>query len=160
MKRTEIVFAVWLLAVFYCWTFVAYSFVFMGHEDGIPSSVMAYLPSACSILYCLLLPLGLRLFRSSRRFCLIFSILRTIQLCGIILYGAAIFFADDFAYAVISVFVCILLPCLRLPFSRPSSILIVLGIYMLTITWLGWSSCRRRTTPPAHSRSHNSAAHP
>lgn len=62
--RRLLAFSLWLVAVLYCWCGAFYKFSFLRAEDDSP---LSFWIRVGAVLYCILLLLGLWLFRADRR---------------------------------------------------------------------------------------------
>ena len=114
--RRLIAFALWLVAVLYCWCGAFYKFSFLRAGDDSP---LSFWIRAGAVLYCLLLPLGLWLFRTDRRFLAVFLVLRILQFVPALVVVLAGVLSTDFITAILYAFLVFFLPYATLPLSDP-----------------------------------------
>ncbi len=114
--RRLIAFALWLVAVLYCWCGAFYKFSFLRAGDDSP---LSFWIRAGAVLYCLLLPLGLWLFRADRRFLAAFLVLRILQFVPALVVVLAGVLSSDFITAILYAFLMFFLPYATLPLSDP-----------------------------------------
>ena len=114
--RRLIAFALWLVAVLYCWCGAFYKFSFLRAGDDSP---LSFWIRAGAVLYCLLLPLGLWLFRADRRFLAAFLVLRILQFVPALVVVLAGVLSSDFITAILYAFLVFFLPYATLPLSDP-----------------------------------------
>ena len=124
--RRLIAFSLWLVAVLYCWCGAFYKFSFLRAEDDSPLSLWI---RAGAVLYCLLLPLGLGLFRADRRFVAAFLVLRTLQFVAALVVVLAGVLSTDFITAILYAFLVFSLPYATLPLSDPAWIAGCICVY-------------------------------
>mgnify|MGYP007046417666 CR=1 FL=1 len=114
--RRLIAFSLWLVAVLYCWCGAFYKFSFLRAEDD---STLSFWIRAGAVLYCILLPLGLWLFRADRRFVAAFLVLRILQFVAALVVVLAGVLSTDFVTAILYAFLVFSLPYATLPLSEP-----------------------------------------
>ena len=115
-NRRLIAFALWLVAVRYCWCGAFHRFSFLRAGDDSP---LSFWIRAGAVLYCLLLPLGLWLFRADRRFLAAFLVLRILQFVPALVVVLAGVLSTDFITAILYAFLVFFLPYATLPLSDP-----------------------------------------
>lgn len=114
--RRLIAFFLWLVAVLYCWCGAFYKFSFLRAEDDSP---LSFWIRVGAVLYCILLPLGLWLFRADRRFVAAFLVLRILQFVAALVVVLAGVLSTDFVTAILYAFLVFSLPYATLPLSEP-----------------------------------------
>ena len=114
--RRLIAFSLWLVAVLYCWCGAFYKFSFLRAEDDSP---LSFWIRVGAVLYCILLPLGLWLFRADRRFVAAFLVLRILQFVAALVVVLAGELSTDFVTAILYAFLVFSLPYATLPLSEP-----------------------------------------
>ena len=115
--RRLLAFSLWLVAVLYCWCGAFYKFSFLRAEDDSP---LSFWIRVGAVLYCILLPLGLWLFRADRRFVAAFLVLRTLQFVAALVVVLAGVLSTDFITAILYAFLVFSLPYATLPLSDPA----------------------------------------
>ena len=114
--RRLLAFGLWLVAVLYCWCGAFYKFSFLRAGDDSP---LSFWIRAGAVLYCILLPLGLWLFRADRRFVAAFLVLRILQFVAALVVVLAGVLSTDFIVAILYAFLLFSLPYATLPLSDP-----------------------------------------
>ena len=114
--RRLLAFSLWLVAVLYCWCGAFYKFSFLRAGDDSP---LSFWIRAGAVLYCILLPLGLWLFRADRRFVAAFLVLRSLQFVAALVVVLAGVLSTDFIVAILYAFLFFSLPYATLPLSDP-----------------------------------------
>ena len=115
-NRRLLALALWLTAVLYCWCGAFFKFSFLHAGDDSPLSLWI---RAGAVLYCILLPLGLWLFRADRRFVAAFLVLRILQFVAALVVVLAGVLSTDFVTAILYAFLVFSLPYATLPLSEP-----------------------------------------
>ena len=128
--RRLIAFALWLVAVLYCWCGAFYRFSFLRAGDDSP---LSFWIRAGAVLYCLLLPLGLWLFRADRRFLAAFLVLRILQFVPALVVVLAGVLSSDFITAILYAFLVFFLPYATLPLSDPVWIAGCICVYSVVL---------------------------
>lgn len=124
--RRLLAFSLWLVAVLYCWCGAFYKFSFLRAEDDSP---LSFWIRVGAVLYCILLPLGLWLFRADRRFVAAFLVLRTLQFVAALVVVLAGVLSTDFITAILYAFLVFSLPYATLPLSDPAWIAGCICVY-------------------------------
>ena len=114
--RRLLALALWLTAVLYCWCGAFFKFSFLHAGDD---STLSFWIRAGAVLYCILLPLGLWLFRADRRFVAAFLVLRILQFVAALVVVLAGVLSTDFVTAILYAFLVFSLPYATLPLSEP-----------------------------------------
>lgn len=128
--RRLIAFALWLVAVLYCWCGAFYRFSFLRAGDDSP---LSFWIRTGAVLYCLLLPLGLWLFRADRRFLAAFLVLRILQFVPALVVVLAGVLSSDFITAILYAFLVFFLPYATLPLSDPVWIAGCICVYSVVL---------------------------
>ena len=128
--RRFLAFALWLVAVLYCWCGAFYKFSFLRAGDESPLSFWIH---AGAVLYCLLLPLGLWLFRADRRFVAAFLVLRSLQFAAALVVVLAGVLSTDFIVAILYAFLVFSLPYATLPLSDPVWVAGCICVYTIVL---------------------------
>ena len=128
--RRLIAFALWLVAVLYCWCGAFYRFSFLRAGDDSP---LSFWIRTGAVLYCLLLPLGLWLFRADRRFLAAFLVLRILQFVPALVVVLAGVLSSDFITAILYAFLVFFLPSATLPLSDPVWIAGCICVYSVVL---------------------------
>lgn len=115
-NRRLLALALWLTAVLYCWCSAFFKFSFLHAGDD---STLSFWIRAGAVLYCILLPLGLWLFRADRRFVAAFLVLRILQFVAALVVVLAGVLSTDFVTAILYAFLVFSLPYATLPLSEP-----------------------------------------
>lgn len=128
--RRLIAFALWLVAVLYCWCGAFYKFSFLRAGDDSP---LSFWIRVGAVLYCLLLPLGLWLFRADRQFLAAFLVLRILQFVPALVVVLAGVLSSDFITAILYAFLVFFLPYATLPLSDPVWIAGCICVYSMLL---------------------------
>lgn len=128
--RRLIAFSLWLVAVLYCWCGAFYKFSFLRAEDD---STLSFWIRAGAVLYCILLPLGLWLFRADRRFVAAFLVLRILQFVAALVVVLAGVLSTDFVTAILYAFLVFSLPYATLPLPDPAWIVGCVCVYSVLL---------------------------
>ena len=125
-NRRLLALALWLTAVLYCWCGAFFKFSFLHAGDD---STLSFWIRAGAVLYCLLLPLGLWLFRADRRFVAAFLVLRILQFVAALVVVLAGVLSTDFVTAILYAFLVFSLPYAALPLPDPAWIAGCICVY-------------------------------
>lgn len=128
--RRLIAFSLWLVAVLYCWCGAFYKFSFLRAEDD---STLSFWIRAGAVLYCILLPLGLWLFRADRRFVAAFLVLRILQFVAALVVVLAGVLSTDLTLAILSACIVFFLPYAALPLPDPAWIAGCVCVYSVLL---------------------------
>ena len=116
-NRRLLALALWLTAVLYCWCGAFFKFSFLHAGDD---SSLSFWIRAGAVLYCILLPLGLWLFRADRRFVAAFLVLRILQFVAALVLVLASVLSTDLTLAILSACIVFFLPYAALPLPDPA----------------------------------------
>ena len=128
--RRLIAFSLWLVAVLYCWCGAFYKFSFLRAEDD---STLSFWIRAGAVLYCILLPLGLWLFRADRRFVAAFLVLRILQCSPALVLVLASVLSTGLTLAILSACIVFFLPYAALPLPDPAWIVGCVCVYSVLL---------------------------